>query len=247
MRQVDAAALDVVDQPAGCRDEHVDAALELAILRRIRRAAEHADRAQPQVLSIARRLRRHLLRELARRRQHQHAGDADTAPLGRRPRALRGKPLQRGQDECRRLAGAGLRGRDDVASGEQHRNRLRLDRRRFGIAAFGERLQQRRHQVQVFESHEFPISGHTRAQMAAHTRGARRAYVRSAISQVRAAELKTRAMPRRRKCATRDCNTRKQPLPGRRHCKAIVANRKRRHRRATAAGTPEGRPKIRSR
>jgi hypothetical protein len=178
-RQVDTPALDVVHQPAGCRDEHVDAAFDLAILRRIRRTAEHADRAEPDVLAITRRLRRHLLRELARWREHQHAGYADTAPLGGRPRALRGKPLQRGQDECRRLAGAGLRRRDDVPPAKQHRNGLRLDRRRFGIAAFGERLQKRRHEVQVFESHEFPSTDTRAAQTAAHTRRARRAYVRT--------------------------------------------------------------------
>ena len=80
-------------------------------------------------------------RQLARGREHQHTGYADTAPLGGRPRALRGKPLQCGQDECRRLAGAGLRRRDDVAPAKQHRNRLRLNRRGFGVAAFGERLQ----------------------------------------------------------------------------------------------------------
>ena len=148
--QVDTTALDVIDQPARRGDEDVDAALELAVLRRIRRAAEQAHRAQAQVLSIARRLCRNLLRELARRGEHQHAAARRHRGAWQRGAdACAASRCKRRQDERRRLAGAGLRRRDDVPSGEQQRNGLRLDRRRFVIAAFGQRLQQRRAPVQV--------------------------------------------------------------------------------------------------
>ena len=82
MRQIDAPALEVVDQATGCRDQEVGAACKLAILNRIRRAPVNADDPQPQVLTVLHRLRRYLLRELARRREHEDARRADGVVAG---------------------------------------------------------------------------------------------------------------------------------------------------------------------
>ncbi len=150
LREVDAAALEVVDQAARRGDENVDAAAELADLRRIRRTAIDAHDAHPRVLAVLHGLRGYLLRQLARRRQHQHARIAHAVSVSRcRPRSPRHgrNTLQGRQHEGRRLAGAGLRRADDVAALEQRRNGLALDGRRRFIAAGGERAQQVRREL----------------------------------------------------------------------------------------------------
>ena len=153
LREVDALALDVIHQPARRGDQQVDAALELADLRRIRRAAEQAHGAQAQLLPVAYGLRGHLLRELARRCQHEDAGDAGAALARTRGHGLRRQLLERGQHESGRFARASLRRRDHVAAGEERRDGLRLDVGRGGVAAGRERLQQLRREIQRFESH----------------------------------------------------------------------------------------------
>jgi hypothetical protein len=50
--------------------------------------------------------------------------------------------LQHRQGEPRRLAGAGLRGGEKIAAGENDGNGLRLDRRGLGIALLGDGAEQ---------------------------------------------------------------------------------------------------------
>ena len=152
-RQVDAAALDMVDQPARRGDQEVDATLQRAILDRIRGAAVEAHDSHAQRLPITHRLFSHLLRELARGRQDQHARYARHPMLGYRRVGLCGDTVQRGQHECRCLAGAGLRTADDIASFQQRRDGLGLDGRRFVVAASGECLQDLRREVKFFKTH----------------------------------------------------------------------------------------------
>jgi hypothetical protein len=71
----------------------------------------------------------HLLREFARRRQHQHA----RAAAGQRRGLV--EAVQAGQHEGRRLAAAGLRGDEQVIAGQRGGDRLRLDGGGFGVAA----------------------------------------------------------------------------------------------------------------
>ena len=79
MRQIDAAALQVIDKPAGSGDENIHPARELTILHRIWRAAIDANRFQAQATSVLHSLSCHLLGKLARRRQYQHARAARRA------------------------------------------------------------------------------------------------------------------------------------------------------------------------
>ena len=79
MRQIDAAALQMVDEPARGGDENVDPARELTVLHRIRRAAIDANRFQTQVMSVLHSLSGYLLGKLARRRQYQHTRTARRA------------------------------------------------------------------------------------------------------------------------------------------------------------------------
>jgi hypothetical protein len=59
--------------------------------------------------------------------------------------------LQQRQRETGGLAGAGLRRAEQVAAGEDHRDGLQLDRRRFGIALVGDGAQQFGDQPEVIE------------------------------------------------------------------------------------------------
>ncbi|KOT24528.1 DEAD/DEAH box helicase domain protein [Burkholderia mallei] len=149
--QIDAAALEVVEQAPRRRDEDLRVLREQHQLLAVRDAAEDADRAQAaQVLAVRRRGRRHLHRELARRREDEQAGARDglraaaaalaRLPFARRARLLRLRLLQlrealdRGQHERGRLAGARRARHEQVAAGDAGRNRALLHGRRLHVA-----------------------------------------------------------------------------------------------------------------
>jgi len=76
--QVELAVVEMVDDAAGRADEHVDAVAQRALLRRVGRASGegvhlHAVRAAQHGDDLA-----DLLRELARRSQHEHTWPAPT-------------------------------------------------------------------------------------------------------------------------------------------------------------------------
>ncbi|MCZ7547971.1 MAG: hypothetical protein M5U11_02305 [Anaerolineales bacterium] len=54
---------------------------------------------------------------------------------------LRGEVVEDGEGEGGGLAGAGLRLADDVGAGEHEGDHARLDGRRFGVAKFGDGLE----------------------------------------------------------------------------------------------------------
>jgi len=130
--KVDGALADVVEQAAGRGDQDVDAALQRLDLRPDADAAEDQRGLQRQVVAVGAHAFLDLGGEFARRRQHQHAR---LAALGGGTRA---DELQNGQGEAGGLAGAGLGGGHQVAAGEHDGNRLGLDRRRLGVAFFGD-------------------------------------------------------------------------------------------------------------
>ena len=237
LRQVDATAFDVVHQAAGGCDQQVDAALQRAVLHRVRRAAVETHGAHAQALAVAHRLLGDLLRELARRRQHQHARHARHPVLTDGRVGLRRDPVQRGQHEGRSLAGARLRRADDVAAFEQRRDRLRLDGRRLVVAARGERLQDLRREIQFFKTH---VRFHSWT--ARHRRHVRRAKRRKGHARGRspkaAAPRKVRTGGNEDGCgraahaepnghrATTHTHAPREAATGSTYCKAIVANRK---------------------
>ena len=131
--EADRAALDQVDQAAGGRDQHVDAAREAVHLHVDRGAADHAEGADAGALGEALDVLGDLGRKLARGREDQRSAGAGFGAT-----ALGQKPGQHRQAERRRLAGAGLGKAHDVAPVDQRRDRLRLDRGRFGQAEVGQ-------------------------------------------------------------------------------------------------------------
>ena len=136
--QVGVAGVHMVDEAARCGDKHVNAGRQRADLRPCRHAAE--DDGDFQVKAVRQILEAlgDLARQFAGGAQHQHAGAAQGG------RATVGNQLvEDRQREGRGLAGAGLGDADEVAPLHQRRDRLRLDRRRRGIAELGERMNQR--------------------------------------------------------------------------------------------------------
>ncbi|VWC23611.1 hypothetical protein BLA24064_05945 [Burkholderia latens] len=167
--QVDAAALEVIEQTARRGDQDLGVLREQHQLLAVGDAAEDADRAQAlQVLAVRRRGRGDLHREFAGRRQHEQARARDglraaraaiaLVRFTRRPRLLRLRLLQlretldRGQHECGGLARAGRARHQQVAAGDAGRNRALLDRRRLGVAGGLQRGDDLRRQPERRES-----------------------------------------------------------------------------------------------
>ena len=147
--EVQAAPGQVVDGPSWRRDDEVHAAPQAAQLLADRLPAvdrQHADARRP---PVAMDRLGHLHRELARRHEDEPANPsvATIAP---------GDPLDPGKREGRRLAGAGRRFGEDVATLQEWRDRLPLDRRRLLVAQLAERGDQRRVDPQGVE---FGLSG----------------------------------------------------------------------------------------
>ena len=135
-------ALDVIHHAPRRADDDLRAVLQPGELPLVARAA--IDR---QLLHAALELRepRHFLRNLHRefacRAKHEH--------LRRAHRHIHA--LDRGKREGRRLSRARLRLADDIAPGQQHRDRLALDRRRKLVADVRDRLESFRRQAEFGE------------------------------------------------------------------------------------------------
>ena len=138
------ALIKMVNQPAGCRDEDVDAAREALGLRSVRHAAEDNSGTKAEMGAVIAKTLGDLTRKFARRREDERAA-------GARLRLLTGcgEPLQDRQREGGGLAGAGLRDAEDVAAFQNIGDGLRLDRRRRDIVFSGKRLEKRRVEVEV--------------------------------------------------------------------------------------------------
>ena len=111
--QHDAASAEVVEQPAGRGDQHVDAARQRLDLRPVADAAEHDRDGEAEMAAVGAEALRDLGGELARRREHQHA-----AALAQRRAAVGGEAVQDRQGERGGLAGAGLGDAQQVAARE---------------------------------------------------------------------------------------------------------------------------------
>ncbi|MNS87259.1 hypothetical protein D3C72_1211970 [compost metagenome] len=135
--EVDGALRHVVEQPARRGHDDIDAALEGLDLRVDAHAAEHHHRAQLQVFAIVADALLHLGGKLTRGGQHQCAHWHAGAARGRIAGGGFAQQLQHRQREARGLAGAGLGAGEQVATFENGRNGLRLNRGRRGVALFG--------------------------------------------------------------------------------------------------------------
>ena len=124
VRELQRAALDVIQGASRRGDDDAGAAFERADLLRDRRAAvdrQHGDAEAPGVLVDR---FRHLHRQLTRRHEHEPAGLL--SPIG-----LAAEPLEHRQREGGGLAGAGGRLPEQILAGDQERDGLALDRRRL--------------------------------------------------------------------------------------------------------------------
>ena len=132
--------LDVVQQPAGCGDQHLDAGFELQRLRLHVDAAENDGRAQIGMLGVLLDVLGHLVGQLSRRRQHQCAHRvAGWAHAGV---FMAQHFLQQRQRERGGFAGAGLRRAHHVTASQHDRDGLGLDRRHRGVAAVDDGTQE---------------------------------------------------------------------------------------------------------
>ncbi len=134
VREQDLAALEQVDQPARRRDQHVDAAVELALLVGEAFAADEQRHVELVVLAIDLERLGHLGRELARRLEDERARHA-------RPGAAGGQDVDHRQGEGGGLAGAGLGAAENVAPGQHVGNGLLLDGGRSRVAGILDRPQ----------------------------------------------------------------------------------------------------------
>ena len=130
----------VVEQAPRRRHQDVDAAAQRVDLRLHADAAEDHGGTQCKVPAVGAHILVDLRRELARRGDDQRADG-----MARRRMAVvcaRGEALQHRQREPGGLAGAGLRGAEQVAAAQYDRNRLRLNGGGPRVALLGDRAQQ---------------------------------------------------------------------------------------------------------
>ena len=125
------AALAMVEQAAGRGDQHVGAAIELAVLVVERHAADQQRDVELVVLAVLLEVLGDLRGEFARRLEDQRARHA-------RPGAALFEQRQHRQHEGGGLAGAGLGDAEDVAALQGGRDGARLDRRRDRVAGVGD-------------------------------------------------------------------------------------------------------------
>ena len=144
--QQDAAALEMIDQAARRRDQHVDTAAELLRLVVHRDAADQKRLAELVELAVFVEVLRDLHREFARRRQDQRARHARPGPPGR-------QDLDHRQDEGGGLARPRLGAAQDVAPGQRGGDRLLLDRCRRCIADIRNRPKDVGAEPQFIETH----------------------------------------------------------------------------------------------
>jgi hypothetical protein len=136
LAQRQGALIDEIEQPPRRCNQDIEAARDGAQALRIGNAAEDDTDRKPHELAVGLGAGGDLCRKLARRRKHQHANVAGLGNVARRSKAV-----ERGQHEGCGLAGAGLGDAEQIAAGQNRRDRLALDRRRLRIILRGERIE----------------------------------------------------------------------------------------------------------
>ena len=127
--------LDVVQQPPRGGDQHLNAFFQFQRLGLHVHAAKHHGAAQVGVLGVSRHLLGHLVGQLAGGQQHQ--GTHGVAGWGGGGVFVLHHALQQGQRESGGFAGARLGGPHHIATRQDHRDGLLLDRGHGFVAHFG--------------------------------------------------------------------------------------------------------------
>ena len=140
------AGVEMIEKPAGRRDQHIEAGLKRAYLSAMRHAAEHDRDLQPKSVGQVTEALGDLACEFAGRAQDEHTRAASRrwAPVG-------DEPVEDRQREGRRLAGAGLSDADQVAALHQRRDGLDLNWGRTRKAEFGQRCIEGRGKAEPME------------------------------------------------------------------------------------------------
>ena len=128
------------------RDQHIDAAVELAFLIDKAFAADQQRHRQPMVLAVELERGGDLGRQLARRLEDQRARHAHPRPPGR-------QHIDHRQHKARGLAGAGLRAAQNIPPALDVRDGLFLDRGGIGIAGVGNCLKNFRRKIKFGKIH----------------------------------------------------------------------------------------------
>ena len=139
----DVAALEVVDQASRAGDEHVQAALEGALLDRQVDAAERGADVQAGVLGVGAEVLGDLYAQLARRHDDQAA----------QARLAAAEAVEHRQAERRGLAAAGLAEPDQLVAVEDLGDRVLLDLGRLFVAGVAHALEDGLLQPEGFETH----------------------------------------------------------------------------------------------
>ncbi len=150
----------MVEQAPGGGDQHVDAAVELALLVVEGDAADQQGPGQLVVLGVFVEGAGHLVRQFAGGAEHQGARHARAGPAG-------GQTVDHRQGEGGGLAGAGLGDAQHVAAGQGDRDRLFLDRGRGLVAGFGHRPDKFGAEPQVRKEGHWDLVGGREARKAA--------------------------------------------------------------------------------
>ena len=130
-----------IEQAAGRGDQHVDAAIELALLIDKAFAADQQRHRQTMMLAVDLESGCDLSRQLARRLEDQRARHAHPGAPGR-------QHIDHRQHKARGLAGAGLGAAENVPARFDVGDRLFLDRGGICIAGVGNRLKNFRRKIQ---------------------------------------------------------------------------------------------------
>ena len=123
-RQYDLATLEMVEEPAGSGDQHVNAALQELFLVAEADPADDERHGQFVVLTVSLEVLRYLVGQFAGRLDNERAGHA-------RPRPAHRENVDHGQGKRRGLAGAGLGNAQDIAALQDAGDGLALDRGGF--------------------------------------------------------------------------------------------------------------------
>ncbi len=140
------AALEVVEQTAWRRDQHVDTAVQLLFLVGERDAADQQRGGQARMLAVALEALLHLGRQLARRLEDQR-------PWHARLGAALAEDIDHRQREPGGLAGAGLCAAQHVAPHQDLGDRLFLDRSGLLVSGLGDCAQHALAQAQFGKAH----------------------------------------------------------------------------------------------
>ena len=132
----------VIEQPSGRGNQHVDAAAKRVLLRPHPDAAENRRAGDRRVHGEIVEVGEDLRRELPRRREHERARGA--------ARLLDQLVQDRQQEGCG-LAAAGLRARQHIAAFEPRRDRVGLDWRRAGESEFLDAFEQAGVEFEIVE------------------------------------------------------------------------------------------------